>query len=127
MDIEKRVNSVTITPEELLKVSEEVHKLPERERDFEGRSILMIKMFSGEPDKVTSIDLRLTAMSEMIDTGNLPGWATPKQPDGSVLIAEPVWVAAVEEPLLFKGNDAYFDKEKFLEKVLSSAIPEGRA
>ncbi len=43
------------------------HKIiiSKEDRDFEGRALLLIKMFSGEPDKAMAIDLRLKAMSKI--------------------------------------------------------------
>tara|TARA_R110002072_G_scaffold95501_1_gene210578 strand:+ start:1549 stop:1932 length:384 start_codon:yes stop_codon:yes gene_type:complete len=127
MNIEERINSAKVTKEDLLQVSEAVHNLPEKERDFEGRTILMIKMFPGESDKCMAIDLRIMAMNELIGSGTLPGWAIPQQEDGSFLIAEPVWVAAAAEQLVFSEKESYFDPEAFLERVLSCATPEGQA
>lgn len=127
MNIEKRVNSASVTKEDLLRVSEEVHNLPEKERDFEGRTIAMIKMFPGQSDKCMAIDLRIMAMNEMIELDNLPGWALPQNEDGSFLIAEAVWEATASEPLIFTETEAHFDQEAFLERVLSSATPEGQA
>ena len=127
MDIEKRVNSARVTKENLLQVSEDVHNLPEKDRDFEGRTILMIKMFPGESDKCMAIDLRMMAMNEIIESGKLPGWALPQQEDGSFLIAEPVWEATATEPLVFTDKNAHFNQKTFLERVLSCATPEGQA
>jgi hypothetical protein len=127
VNIEKQVNSISIKHQELIEVTERVHELPEEDKDFEGRSILLIKMFPGEPDKVMAIDLRIRAMGDIIDSHVLPGWTMPEQPDGCQMISEPVWIAAAEEPLLFENDKAFFDEEKFKEKVLSCAKSEGSA
>ncbi len=127
MSIENRINSEIISHLELIEVTEEIHKLPKEDRDFEGRALLLIKMFSGEPDKAMAIDLRLKAMSKIIDSNELPGWAMPKQPDGSRVVSEPVWQAAAEEPLVFLEKEIIFDKQKFLDRILSCAEPEGVA
>ena len=127
MNIENRVNSVVINHHELIEVTEEIHKLPEADRDFEGRAVLLITMFTGEPDKAMAIDLRLKAMSKIIDSNTLPGWSMPKQPDGSQMVSEPVWIAAAEEPIVFVDGTACFDKSKFLERILSCTDPEGIA
>ena len=74
MNIEKRVNSAKVTKEDLLEVSEALRGLPEENRDFEGRAILVLKIFPGESDKCMAIDLRSKAMDQMIESGMLPGW-----------------------------------------------------
>lgn len=127
MNIDERVNAAIVTKEDLLRVTEAVHNLPENERDFEGRTIQMIKMFPKQSDKCMAIDLRIMAMDEMIGLGTLPGWALPQQEDGSFLIAEPVWIAAATEPLVFTEKEAHFNPKTFLERVLSCATPEGQA
>ena len=122
-----QLNSVRITIDDLLFVTEEVHKLPPEDRDWEGRLHLMVRLFKGEPDKAMAIEKRLVAMSTLVASGSLPHWALPEAPDGSVNIAEPVWLATATEPLLLTERDAYFEPESFLERVLSLAEPDGNA
>ena len=127
MKIEERINSVKITAEDLFSVADEIHKLPDGERDWENRAIIAASMFKDEPDKAMAIDLRLMAMSEMINTGKLPGWATPTKIDGSVTLAEPVWVATADEPIVFTDTKSHFDEISFLKHVMTYAEPEGNA
>ena len=122
-----RLNSAHITIDDLLLVTEEVHKLPADDRGWEGRLHLMVRLFKGEPDKGLAIEKRLVAMSALIDSGSLPHWALPETPDGFVKISEPVWLAAATEPLLLTERDAYFEPKSFLERVLSLAEPNGNA
>ena len=125
--IASRINAARVTIDDLLLVTEEVHKLPPDQRDWEGRAILMIKLFPGDPDKTFAIEHRLQAMNELIDSGVLPHWTLPKEKDGTIQIARPVWQATAEEPLLVRKHDAHFNKDRFLERVLSLAEPDGRA
>lgn len=125
--LEKELNAVTITVEDLLLASDEVHKLPPEERNWKGRLHVMARLFHDTPSKGLSIEYRLVAMTKMIEAGALPGWAVPQVSDGSVQIAEPVWKATALEPLIFEENDAYFDQNSFLNRVLSMAKPEGNA
>jgi hypothetical protein len=122
-----RLNAAHITIDDLLFVTDEVHKLPPDDRDWEGRLHLMVRLFKGEPDKGLAIEKRLVAMSALIESGSLPHWALPEAPDGSMKIAEPVWLAAAAEPLLLTERDAYFEPTSFLERVLSLAEPDGNA
>ncbi len=127
LSIEKRINSVVVTVEDLLATIKEIHGLPPEDCDWESRTFLMASLFSEEPDKAMAIDSRLIAMSEMIDAGHLPGWTLPKESDGSVIIAESVWKATAEQPLKCDAQKIYFDKDSFLERVLELAEVEGHA
>ena len=129
MQIEEKVNAAKITVADLLKVTEEVHKLPEEDRDWEGRAHLMIRLFKGNPTKAQAIEYRLIAMSRVIASGKLPGWALPQGSDGATSVAEAVWKAAAIEPLVFVGeyDEPKFDEAAFLARILSMAEPEGNA
>jgi hypothetical protein len=122
-----RLNAVRVTVADLVLASQEVHKLPAADRDWEGRMHLMVRLFSGEPDKGLAIEHRLMAMSSLLASGTLPHWATPQTPDGEIQVGEPVWQAAATEPLLLRERDAYFEKDSFLDRVLSFAEPDGHA
>ena len=122
-----RINATHITIDDLLLVTEEVHKLPLEDRDWEGRLHLMVRLFKGEPDKALAIEKRLMAMSTLVASGSLPHWSLPEALDGSVNISEPVWLATATEPLLLTERDAYFEPKSFLERVLSLAEPDGNA
>jgi hypothetical protein len=127
MKIEERINNVIVTADDLIEFSDEVHALPEEDRNFEGRTFLLVKKYKGNADKAMAVDLRMKAMSAIIKSNELPGWAMPIQPEGYQMVSEPVWQAAAEQPLIFDERDAYFDKEKFLDRILSCAKPEGVA
>jgi len=124
-NFEASINAVHITLDDLLLASEEVHKLPPGDRDWEGRTHLMARLFSGEPDKALAIDARLTAMARLIRAGALPGWALPTAPDGSTQISEPVLLATATEPLILGEHDASFDRQSFVRRVLELATPDG--
>jgi len=127
MNVEESINSIEITIEDLLEATEAVHQLPPEDRNWEGRAYLMAMMFKGQPHKAMSVDSRLTAMSAMIESGKLLGWALPDQDDGSHSVAEPVWQVTATEPLKFVDNQPCFDEPSFLEKILSCAEAEGNA
>lgn len=125
--LQNELNSVKITVDDLLLASREAHKLPPDDRNWEGRLHLMSRLFRGTPRKGLSIEHRLIAMTRLIEAGVLPGWAVPQASDGSVNIAEPVWMAAAIEPLILGEDEAFFDQDSFLARVLSMAEPEGNA
>lgn len=127
MITEDELNKIHITIEDLLFVSEQVQKLPKKDRDLEGRTHLMVRLFKGEPDKSMAIEYRLTAMSELITSGSLPHWALPVDESGATNIAEPVWFAATTETLIFEKYRVYFEPSSFIARVLALAEPEGNA
>jgi len=104
MKFKDRINSARVTDSELIEATRAFHELPEKDRDFEGRSILLVQMFRGDPDKVMAIDSRLRALAVIVESGKLPGWSTPVQEDGSSLLAQPVWQAAATVPLIFNSD-----------------------
>lgn len=122
-----RINATHITIDDLLYVTEEVHKLPPDDQNWEGRMHLIVRLFKGEPDKALAIEKRLMAMSALVASGSLPHWSLPEAADGSIYISEPVWRATAAEPLLLTERDAYFEPNSFLERVLSLAEPDGNA
>ena len=127
LNMSSKLNATRVEVEDLLLATREVHKLPANDRGWEARLHLMVRLFAGEPDKGLAVEYRIQAMDQLLVSGALPSWSTPKQADGSVLIAEPVWKAAAVEPLLLRGKTAYFDKDQFLTRVLALAETEGDA
>jgi hypothetical protein len=127
MNIEKHINSVVVTIQDLLNATEEIQNSVPENRNWEGRTHILALMFKGQPHKAMSIDSRLSAMSSMVESGKLPGWALPEQEDGSYLIAEPVWEATATEEISFIDNLPCFNESSFLQKILSNAEAEGNA
>lgn len=127
MKMALELNAVRVTMKDLLLASSEVHKLPPEDRDWEGRLHLMVRLFPGEGKKASAVDLRLTAMSNLVRRGVLANWVVPESADGSTRIAEPVWRTTATAPLLLSDEEPYFDESSFVEAVLAAAPNEGRA
>lgn len=125
--LQNDLNAVVVSVNDLLVASETIHALPENDRDWEGRSIAMVRLFKGAPLKAMAVECRLRAMSRIVESGALPGWAMPPSSDGAVSIAEPVWSATATEPLVVEEPEAYFDRAGFLTRVLLLAESEGNA
>jgi len=125
--LQNELNAVSISVDELLLATEEVHKLPPEDRNWEGRLHTMARLFHSSPRKGLAIEYRLVAMNRMLEAGVLPGWATPQDSDGAVRVAEPVWEATAIEPLILGEREAHFDQASFLRRVLLLAEPEGNA
>lgn len=123
----ERLNSVAVSMQDLLQASAQVHELPEQRRDFEGRALVMLRLFPGEPDKCQAVEYRLQAMSTLLSARALPGWATPPSEDGAVLISEPVFQAAATQPIVMSNGRPAFSADAFVKRVLELAPAEGSA
>jgi len=125
--LQLRINSARVTVEDLRLATETVHNLAPEHRDWEGRAIAMVRLFPDDPDMALAVEHRLLAMSRLIASGRLPGWAKPEGLDGSTLVAESVWIAAATEPLILGEHEARFDEPSFIDRVLALAGAEGNA
>jgi hypothetical protein len=123
----EELNSISITLEDLRRATDEVHKLAPGDRNVEGRLFTMARVFKGQPKKGLAVEFRLVAMTRMLEAEVLPGWVLPKQPDGSVAVSEPVWLATASEPLVPGPDEPTFEQKSFLARVLSLAEAEGNA
>jgi len=124
----KSVNSVPVSFDDLWEICEEANALHESgERDFEALMFLIARHYKGEPVKAGAVLLRMQALARLVGDEGAPGWTLPKQADGSVATQEAVFAAAAVQPLVEIGNNARFEREPFLAKVLELAETEGRA
>lgn len=123
----ERLNRVEVSMQDLLQASALVHELPEDQRDFEGRALVMLRLFPGQPDKCQVVEYRLQAMSSLLSERALPGWATPPSEDGAVLISEPVFQAAATQPIVMSNGRPAFAADAFVKRVLELAPAEGSA
>lgn len=121
-----RINTVQISADDLLLASDEMHKLSPEDRDWEGRTHVVARLFKGEHHKAFAVQSRLEALASLISAGALGRWA-PEGNDGSHLIAEPVFIAAAREPILFTEKDPFFEPTSFLAAVLSHSESDGNA
>ena len=120
-----RINRVDVSSDDLLLLSKEVHHMPPEDRDWEGRAICAIRLFSDEEDKAIAVTARLEALARLIKSGNLPHWTRPVQEDGARLVAEPVFVAAANEPIMRSDEGHYFNTDSFTNRVLEESDVEG--
>jgi hypothetical protein len=121
------VNTVDVSVEDLLVTSNEIHKLPPHQRDWEGRMICVARLFSGEPHKAFAVISRLEAMATLIASGELPNGLIPETVDGAHMIAEPFFLAAAKEPICFTDTEPFFSAESFLEFILKNTEAHGHA
>jgi hypothetical protein len=127
-DLIARVNTVPVTVQDLLLASAEIHNLPIEDRDWEGRAHCLARMFKGQRDKAFAVGCRLEAMARLIESGKAPHWVLPKGPGGGErMIAEPVFLAAAKEPILFTKKKSFFEPESFIAFVLENSDVDGHA
>lgn len=126
LDMVARLNVERFSADDLLEISRAVHDLPEDSRDWEGRMFFLAKRFPRQHYRAMAADYRLTAMSELIAKKALPHGVLPQSPDGSHMVGECVFEAATLEPILFRGNDPYFEPESFCQRVLELTEIDGK-
>ena len=127
LDMIARINAERFSASDLLELSREIHDLPDKLRDWEGRMFLLAKRFPHQPYRALAVDKRLEAMSALIATNTLPLGVMPQAQDGSHMVAESVFEAAAVEPLLYRGTLPFFEPESFLKRVLQLSETDGEA
>lgn len=115
-----QVNETPILKDDILSVIQEVGDSAPEDRDMESHLFAAIRLYSGDPDKVTAIMFRLEALAHLLVDEDAPGW-TVSLPNGAVLTQEPVFAAAAVQPLIEQDGNVAFDRELFLAKVLELA------
>ncbi len=122
------VNNIVVLFDDLWRVAEESEQLHKSGKgDFEALMFMIACLFKGEPQKAEAVLLRMQALMRLLEEEGAPGWTLPKQPDGAIPTQEWVFAAAAVQPLIGINNDAQFEREPFLEKVLELAESEGNA
>src|SRR4051812_40893601 len=89
-----RVNAHPIPHEDMLRFAEEAGHLEADERDFEGHALIAVRLFSPDRDKGVSAMFRMEALARLLIEEDIPGWARPVKPDGSVLTHPALFAAA---------------------------------
>lgn len=122
-----RLNSVAVSVEDLVLASDEVHNLPPEQRNWEGQTTCVARLFKGQHYKAFAVHSRLQAMAALITSGKLPLPLVAEMSDGGRMVAEPIFVAAAKEPILFTEKEPFFNAESFIETVLRHGGVNGPA
>ena len=112
---------LAVTVEDMFLAAAEIQKLPLETCNREARTRCLARIFSGQNYKVIAVNYRLEAMAEVVRSGKIRRWVLPK------IVAEPVFVAAAEAPLLFTEGDWFFEQDSFVACVLEHANVDGHA
>ena len=67
-----RSNAISVIIDELWRGSDEIHKLPRDQMDWDGRMDCLARIFRGQRDKAFVVNSRLEAMSQLVKTGKVP-------------------------------------------------------
>jgi len=114
----KQVNSTPITAEEMtryLKAMEADTGTP----SFERGVFIAREVFNKDTQKCLSVNMRMTALSKLIESQSLPGWVKSQQSDGSFEVAANIYVAAGQEPMIESGNDWGFNLDSLLQRAFN--------
>ncbi|RJF96642.1 hypothetical protein D3870_19655 [Noviherbaspirillum cavernae] len=66
-------------------------------------------------------------MAALITSGKLPLVLVAEMSDGGRMVAEPIFVAAAKESILFMEKEPFFNAESFIEAVLRHSGVDGHA
>jgi hypothetical protein len=117
----ERSNAIVVTIDDLWRGSDEIHKLPRDQMDWDGRMDVLTRIFRGRRDKAYVANSRLEAMSKFVNSGKVPYGVTPMDTPGWNALANSVLLAAAELPILFLEKEPYFEPESFAAFVLKDA------
>ena len=128
LDLMARTNSISVSREDLLLASDEIHKLPPEARDRKGRTRCLMSIFHGQRQKAIALNARLEAMARLVRAGMIPCcWVLPAAANGVQMIADPVFFATAKVPLFFIDKEAHFEPAIFVAFVLERAPVYGHA
>ena len=120
-----RSNAILVTIDAMWHGSDEIHKLPRKEMNRDGRMDCLTRLFRGRRDKAIIVNSRLEAMSRLINIGKVPYCVAPMDTAGWNSLANSVLFAATELPILFLEKEPYFEPESFAAFVLKDTRPCG--
>lgn len=117
----RRLNQAQVSGPRLRRFAEKVHSLPEVDRDFEGKVIAAIRVFSGDSDDtMLSAQFRMEALAVLVKEG-MPGWASKVGSDGAVKLHPALLEAAGRAPLHWSGDEVRFSRTSFLRVAFQEA------
>jgi len=121
------LNSVAVTKDELMSVSEGTGELKETDEPFEATMFMLGRRYKGQPQKASAVLFRMQALVRFVESDQAKGWTLPKQSDGGIPTMDAVFAAAAIHPLSVVGDQVGFEAESFCARVLELAESEGRA
>lgn len=115
------INATRFTGAELMRFANKVHRLKSKDRDFDGRVIIALRLFKGDHDRVMSAVFRMEALARIISEGRLEGWSKPGDKEGMSLSNPALFDAAGEVPVRIIKNKFEFSRATILKKVFQIA------
>lgn len=126
-DLLAHLNSIAVSVEDLIIASDEVHKLPPAQRNWEGQTTCVARLFKGQRYKAFAVHSRLQAMAALITSGKLHLALVAETRDGGRMVVEPIFIAAAKEPILFAETEPFFNADAFIDAVLRHSEVGGHA
>jgi hypothetical protein len=116
-----RSNAILVNIDIMWRGCDEIHKLPREEMNWDGRMDCLTRIFRGQRDKAFVVNSRLEAMGRLVEAGKVPWGVIPMDTAGWSHLANSVFLAAAEMPILFLAKVPYFEPEPFAAFVLRDA------
>ena len=121
MDLVELANSVQITGEELLRVSE-ASEGSVSEGGAEEAMFLVAKYYRGDWKRANAVFFRMRALSKLIGSkGAIKGWTFPIDAEGNVIADETVFAVSATHPLIEVDGEPGFEPQSFMDALLDSA------
>jgi|GEM_PF-216548 len=116
--IAERINKIPISKDEFLKVIKARADLGNVEFGIENYAPILFDVFDKDKmDEKQAVFFRLMALKMIIDKEEFPDDWVWKSEDESLMITEPVFVAAATQPLVVRGNNLVFEQTSFFNRV----------
>ena len=116
-----RVNAVSVTVEDMFLAAAEIQKLALETCNRKVRTRCLGEIFKGQRYKPLAVNFRLEAMAAIVGSGKIARWVLPN------IVAEPVFKAAANAPVLLAGEHWFFEQDSFVASVLEYAQVDGHA
>lgn len=130
-DIIKHINNTPVSAEDIFRVLDESDKYHQKnpgDKSFEAGMFIIAQIFRGNPQKAIAVHARMFALSIIIEEGSIPGWTLDRNgKEGYFMVSQEILNAVAEEPLIFRGENYYFDVESLKQRALLAAETEGNA
>ncbi len=86
-----RLNSISVTKQDLLKLVDESLSIPDEQDEPGSRLFLIISRFYGNPEKGQAVYFRVEALIHLLKGEGVSGWALPPTRGGAVPPKRPFW------------------------------------
>ena len=111
----KTINENPITPSEMESFLQAIEA--QGDQSFESSVLIARQVFPNDQGKRFSINMRLTALSKILESQSLPGWVKSTNSEGIIDVAENLYMAAGLEQMIELDNDWGFNLDALLKRA----------